>query len=145
MFSRTASVEIDIRTAQCNGMSNYFINIVRSTSSLSPDMIAPKLIAAGVAAAFLLLTQACRTSTPPDSKAAERSNNSNAIGTTAAAPSPSTESQCDPNYSGCVPIATDVDCAGGRGDGPAFVKGPVRVIGKDIYKLDSDHDGIGCE
>ncbi|WP_431606782.1 hypothetical protein [Mycolicibacterium neoaurum] len=27
---------------------------------------------------------------------------------------------CDPNYSGaCVPIASDVDCAGGSGNGPA--------------------------
>jgi hypothetical protein len=40
------------------------------------------------------------------------------------------EPQCDPNYSPCVPIASDVDCAGGHGDGPAYVKGPVRVIGK---------------
>jgi hypothetical protein len=54
--------------------------------------------------------------------------------------------QCDPNYSGaCVPIASDVDCLGGKGDGPAYVQGPVRVIGTDIYHLDSDHDGIGCE
>jgi hypothetical protein len=53
---------------------------------------------------------------------------------------------CDPNYSGaCVPIASDVDCAGGSGNGPAYVQGPVRVIGKDIYDLDSDGDGIGCE
>jgi len=44
-----------------------------------------------------------------------------------------------------VPIASDVDCAGGKGNGPAYVKGPVKVIGKDIYKLDGDHDGIGCE
>ena len=35
--------------------------------------------------------------------------------------------QCDPNYSGaCVPIASDVDCAGGSGNGPAYVQGPVR-------------------
>ncbi|HEY0764823.1 MAG TPA: hypothetical protein VGD61_20765 [Pyrinomonadaceae bacterium] len=53
--------------------------------------------------------------------------------------------ECDPNYSGCVPIASDVDCAGGKGNGPAYVKGPVRVIGKDIYGLDKDRDGIGCE
>jgi hypothetical protein len=53
---------------------------------------------------------------------------------------------CDPNYSGCVPIASDVDCAGGSGNGPAYVKGPVRVIGSDIYGLDGkDNDGIGCE
>ncbi len=53
---------------------------------------------------------------------------------------------CDPNYSGaCVPIASDVDCAGGSGNGPAYVKGPVTVIGKDIYGLDRDGNGIGCE
>jgi hypothetical protein len=54
--------------------------------------------------------------------------------------------QCDPNYSGaCVPIASDVDCAGGSGNGPAYVQGPVEVIGTDIYGLDADGDGIGCE
>ncbi len=53
---------------------------------------------------------------------------------------------CDPNYTGaCVPIASDVDCAGGKGDGPAFVEGPVRVVGSDPYRLDADNDGIGCE
>ena len=56
------------------------------------------------------------------------------------------KSSCDPNYSGaCVPIASDVDCAGGSGNGPAYVTGPVTVIGTDIYGLDSDGDGIGCE
>ena len=55
-------------------------------------------------------------------------------------------STCDPNYSGaCVPIASDVDCAGGSGNGPAYVVGPVRVIGTDIYGLDRDGDGVGCE
>ncbi|WP_309227128.1 G5 domain-containing protein [Micromonospora thermarum] len=54
--------------------------------------------------------------------------------------------QCDPNYSGaCVPIASDVDCAGGSGNGPAYVVGPVRVVGSDIYDLDRDGDGIGCD
>lgn len=54
--------------------------------------------------------------------------------------------KCDPNYSGaCVPIASDVDCAGGSGNGPAYVRGPVTVIGKDIYGLDRDGNGIGCE
>jgi len=54
-------------------------------------------------------------------------------------------SGCDPNYSGCVPIASDVDCSGGSGNGPEYVAGPVTVIGSDIYRLDADNDGIGCE
>jgi hypothetical protein len=53
--------------------------------------------------------------------------------------------KCDPNYSGCVPIASDVDCAGGSGNGPAYVDGPVRVTGDDIYGLDNDGDGYGCD
>lgn len=52
---------------------------------------------------------------------------------------------CDSNYSDCVPIASDVDCAGGSGNGPAYTSGPVRVIGSDIYGLDRDGDGWGCE
>jgi hypothetical protein len=59
---------------------------------------------------------------------------------------PQQESSCDPNYGGaCVPIASDVDCAGGSGDGPAYVRGPVKVIGSDIYDLDRDGDGIACD
>jgi hypothetical protein len=52
---------------------------------------------------------------------------------------------CDPNYSGCVPVASDVDCAGGSGNGPAYARGPVSVIGSDIYDLDRDGDGVACE
>ncbi len=42
-------------------------------------------------------------------------------------PNPKPQSSCDPNYSGCVPIASDVDCAGGSGNGPAYVRGPVKT------------------
>jgi hypothetical protein len=52
---------------------------------------------------------------------------------------------CDPNYRPCVPIASDVDCAGGSGNGPAYVDGPVTVVGSDIYDLDRDGDGIACD
>ncbi len=56
------------------------------------------------------------------------------------------QGSCDPNYSGaCVPIASDVDCAGGSGNGPAYVAGPVTVVGNDIYDLDHDGNGTGCE
>lgn len=57
---------------------------------------------------------------------------------------PALAQSCDPNYTGaCVPIASDVDCAGGNG--PAYVRGPVYVVGRDIYGLDRDGDGIGCD
>jgi hypothetical protein len=53
---------------------------------------------------------------------------------------------CHPNYEKvCVPFASDVDCAGGSGNGPAYVRGPVRVVGPDIYGLDRDGDGWACE
>ena len=60
-------------------------------------------------------------------------------------PPPTQPSGCDPNYSGCVPIDSDVDCAGGSGNGPSYVAGPVQVIGSDVYGLDADGDGVGCE
>lgn len=54
--------------------------------------------------------------------------------------------RCDSNYTGaCVPVASDVDCRGGSGDGPAYVAGPVRVVAHDLYDLDADGDGWGCD
>lgn len=53
---------------------------------------------------------------------------------------------CHPSYEGeCVPITSDADCASGSGNGPAYVRGPVRVVGPDDYGLDRDGDGIACE
>jgi hypothetical protein len=58
-----------------------------------------------------------------------------------------TKRKCDPNYRGaCLkPNVSDYDCAGGSGNGPYYVRGPIRVVGRDHYRLDADHDGIGCE
>lgn len=59
-------------------------------------------------------------------------------------PAPATG--CDSNYADvCVPIASDVDCAGGSGNGPAYIDGPLRIVGTDIYDLDRDGDGIACD
>jgi len=54
---------------------------------------------------------------------------------------------CHSSYAGaCVPIAADVDCGGGPGNGPAYVyEKDVQVVGPDVYGLDADHDGLGCE
>lgn len=51
---------------------------------------------------------------------------------------------CHPSYDPCVPYASDVDCEGGSGNGPAYT-GTVSVVGPDEYGLDSDGDGVGCE
>lgn len=39
----------------------------------------------------------------------------------------------------------DYDCAGGSGNGPNYVTGPVRVLPPDPFGLDANHDGTGCE
>lgn len=49
-------------------------------------------------------------------------------------------------YSGCLdPNAEDYDCAGGSGDEPEYVSGPIEVTGSDPFDLDRDGDGSGCE
>lgn len=61
-------------------------------------------------------------------------------------PPPAAPSGCDSNYAdACVPISSDVDCAGGSGNGPAYFDGIARVVGNDIYELDRDGDGYACE
>jgi uncharacterized coiled-coil protein SlyX len=59
---------------------------------------------------------------------------------------PGPDSDCHPSYVGaCVPIGvSDVDCAGGSGNGPEHT-GPVEVVGPDQYELDDDGDGFACE
>lgn len=52
---------------------------------------------------------------------------------------------CTPGYDPCIPPGPDVDCAGGSGNGPRYVKGPIRVTGSDPYGLDRDGDGVGCQ
>jgi PASTA domain len=67
---------------------------------------------------------------------------------TTAPPPPTTEPRdCDPSYPGvCLdPDAVDYDCAGGSGDGPEYVQGPIRVRPPDPFDLDREGDGWGCE
>jgi hypothetical protein len=52
---------------------------------------------------------------------------------------------CTPGYSPCIPPGDDVDCAGGSGNGPRYVTGPIQVTGSDPYRLDADHNGVGCQ
>jgi len=61
---------------------------------------------------------------------------------TSTASASSTGVKCDPNYAGCIPVfPPDLDCTDIKRLGLA----PVKVIGKDVHKLDRDGDGIGCD
>jgi hypothetical protein len=57
----------------------------------------------------------------------------------------SQQASCHPSYDPCLdPNASDYDCAGGSGDGPAYTEF-VTIKGPDDYGLDADGDGTGCE
>jgi hypothetical protein len=60
---------------------------------------------------------------------------------------PTPASNCDPSYPDvCIPIGSaDYDCAGGSGNGPNYIQGPIRVLPPDPHGLDRDGDGWGCE
>jgi len=57
--------------------------------------------------------------------------------------SPPPAADCQ-GYDPCIAPGSDVDCAGGSGNGPRYT-GPVTVTGSDPYGLDNDGDGYGCE
>jgi hypothetical protein len=61
-------------------------------------------------------------------------------------PEPEPAGDCHPSYAGaCLdPTASDYDCASGSGNGPKYT-GRVTVVGPDVFDLDRDGDGIGCE
>jgi beta-lactam-binding protein with PASTA domain len=63
----------------------------------------------------------------------------------AAAPPPPAKN-CHPSYEGAclLPNASDYDCTGGSGNGPYYT-GFVYVVGPDVFGLDADNDGLGCE
>lgn len=66
-------------------------------------------------------------------------------------PPPPPSPRCHPSYPDvCIPIGSaDYDCAGGSGDGPNYIRGPIRVLwnvpNPDPYGLDRNRDGVGCE
>ncbi len=58
---------------------------------------------------------------------------------------------CHPSYYPCVPFAANVRCAkaelpeGTVDDDEVIVARPVGVVGPDVYGLDPDGDGVGCD
>lgn len=61
------------------------------------------------------------------------------------------QGNCHPSYPDvCIPIGSaDYDCAGGSGNGPNYIRGPLRVRhdvpDPDPHGLDRDKDGTACE
>ena len=84
-----------------------------------------KLITIAAGAAVLALPVAANAAAQPTGPAAKR---------------------CHPSYKlKCLnPNAYDYDCIGGSGNGPLYT-GLVKVVGRDVFRLDADHDGWGCE
>jgi hypothetical protein len=70
-------------------------------------------------------------------------------GRTALANSGTRHHRCTKGYwKPCLRPASDYDCARGGGNGPRYVYGIVHDnprIDRRKYRLDADHDGIGCE
>jgi hypothetical protein len=79
-------------------------------------------------ATFYFSTAPCGSTTPPPP------------------PPPPPQDNCHPSYAGaCLLIGIgDYDCIGGGGNGPNYT-GFVRVVGPDVFDLDGDRDGFGCE
>jgi hypothetical protein len=136
-----------------------------AASSSSAQAAAAKAAAAQVAAARAAVAKAAAAKAAAAKAAAEKAAAERAAAAKAAADraaaaqapaapasappraqaSSPTAAACTPGYSPCIPPGPDVDCAGGSGNGPRYVQGPISVTGSDPYGLDSDHDGIGCE
>jgi hypothetical protein len=93
---------------------------------------------------------AAQTGNPPS--AAGRAETRAAAGTPARRPQARTRaargglaSGCNANYTPCVPNDSDVDCQGGSGNGPSYVRGPVQVSARTSTASTADDDGVGCE
>ena len=67
--------------------------------------------------------------------------------TAASASDTSSGARCHSSYKGaCLKVGIgDYDCGGGSGNGPNYVWKTVRVVGPDVFRLDADYDGWGCE
>jgi hypothetical protein len=93
-------------------------------------------------------TTAAPAPPPPTTSTTARKAAARPATTTTTAKPPAQSKQCHPSYKGtCIPPdVSDADCAGGSGNGPWYVyEKDISVVGSDVFGLDADHDGIGCE
>jgi hypothetical protein len=64
-------------------------------------------------------------------------------GTGCSPPPPPPPHHCQPGYSPCLKANVgDYDCEGGSGNGPHYTG---TVTGDDVFDLDRDGDGTGCD
>jgi hypothetical protein len=110
-----------------------------TTTSPTTTVLAPTTTTPVTAAPLAVRSTTVPKTSPPTTQAPQ------APIPFAGTPGAGTPGGCSPHYSPCVPIDSDVDCAGGSGNGPSYVQGPVTVIGSDVYGLDRDGNGIGCD
>lgn len=102
---------------------------------------------ASLVAVIALLSTACSSKAgeaTPEVTPSSITNGTNATVNETPDPANVTEMDCTPGYDPCLPPASDYDCAGGSGNGPMYT-GLVIVTGSDVYDLDRDGNGVGCE
>jgi hypothetical protein len=118
-----------------------------TTVTKKPKARVKTRICVGRTGNIVTIAPQCPPGTRNDPRAASRKTKpSTAIPWVPTAPSAgdATTSGCTPGYSPCLPPPGDYDCEGGGGNGPYFT-GRVEVTGPDIYRLDADDNGIGCQ
>jgi hypothetical protein len=145
------SDELDVEAAAALVTTNQVTSTSPTTSAPTTTAAPATTTTSTVVSTTTLLTitstiASTTTTRPPTTTATVTAAPTTRPPPTVAFLAPAPVSDCDPNYAGaCVPIASDVDCAGGSGNGPAYVDGPVNVVGSDIYGLDRDGNGVGCD
>lgn len=120
-----------------------------SKTTIEPTTTPPATPTTTVAQATPTLTATPKPTHVPTTKPAPRTT----VRTTRPPqPRPSTTSaapvrNCDPAYPDvCLHDGIgDYDCAGGSGNGPNYVSGPIRVLPPDPFGLDANGNGVGCE
>lgn len=113
------------RVINANGVGNFAVVLPLDLGENSIRVEAEKAVAEPVVEFLGVIRMPAKTAPPP----------------------PPPPPPCDPNYEGaCLdPNAVDYDCAGGEGDGPNYVEGPIRIVGDDRFDLDRGGDGVACE